>query len=129
MTTRETEPLGALLTHLRLYYSDHAIRHDMDCVEPLAASRDDLEVLRRYARLRRRASGFRPYSSTSNNHAQIDPAALSRLTVDAVARSCEQCDRPLDGTRADARFCSTRCRVKAARVTARGRSGASEVRV
>jgi len=44
-----------------------------------------------------------------------------RLVSDT--RSCSVCDKPLKGQRSDARFCSTKCRMKAHRDQLRAVSG------
>jgi hypothetical protein len=40
--------------------------------------------------------------------------------IEAGARLCETCNLPLAGRRADARFCSDKCRVRANRRRQRG---------
>lgn len=49
-----------LLTHMRVHYSDGLIAHDLDAVLDAASSDDDRDVIRAYARLRRRAPGWNP---------------------------------------------------------------------
>ena len=109
------EPLAALLRHCELYQGDRHIAEEFDAVEDEAATDDDAANLRRYRRARMNAPGFTRRSYASNNHRNIPADVLRKLTdqpATRTQRACQACQVPFTSARADAKFCSTACRVR-----------------
>lgn len=121
--TRAAPTAMALIKHMTKFYSDWSMAHDLDCVE-MACQRNPrrLRVVRRYARARRAAPDWQPHRPRQNNHDRIPEGVLRDILEDASfvdrtdSRTCHSCGEHLgQRKRRDARFCSTRCRVAAAR--------------
>lgn len=119
---RRDTPTQALLNHMRLYYSDWAIAHSLDCVLAEVTGYGGIAV-RKYARLRRGAPDFRPLTKTGhNNHAFIPAHHLRELFDDSqpVTKNntmCERCQKNFVPRRSTARFCSGACQRKAHRMS------------
>lgn len=110
-----------LLRHCSLYMSDRAIADDfLTVVLPLARTNEDADLLRRYRRARMRADGFARRSDESNNHRRIPAELLAQLTEGSPARlirqsRCAVCGGGFTASRADARYCTNKCRQRNAR--------------
>jgi hypothetical protein len=87
-----------------------------DCVMP-EASPVDRPKLEMYGQLRRKHSTFQKRSLTHNNHRDV-VQKFNRWLADYDAderRTCEMCGTPLPTlARSNTRFCSKRCRQRAA---------------
>jgi hypothetical protein len=93
-------PLTDLLRHMEKHYTVYQLRNDLDCVLDCCGSDGDCKEVRRYARARLAGGTYRS----------------SVVTV--VAQPCEVCRKTFSARRSTARFCSSRCRLRAARQAA-----------
>jgi len=90
------EPLGDLLTHVRVHYTRYQLENDLDCVLALCASEGDRKQVRRLARA---LLAGKPYDGP----------------VTVASKVCVQCRRSFNPVRDSSVFCSGKCRVMAHR--------------
>jgi hypothetical protein len=90
-------PLNLLLKHMEVHYTECQLRHDLDCVLPLCGTEADRQEVREFAS---RKLADRPYQGHG---------------VTVLGKVCESCRNPFTAKRESARFCSPKCRVRAAR--------------
>lgn len=103
-------PLSDLMKHAAMM-SDYEISHDFeDSLVPVAASAEDAEVLRAYGKARKMAPYFGPGKKGSNNHSEVARFSQGSNKV------CEGCGKGFHAKRSSARFCSSTCRNRLARV-------------
>lgn len=110
---------GSVLWHAAHYMNDYALKRDfLDCVLSTVMDERAREALKTYFRLRKEAPGWNPHVLGPNNHKRIDAAAFAALIGEgARAVECVACGRSFHAQRTTAKFCSTRCRLRAHRKT------------
>jgi hypothetical protein len=119
-----------LLIHAEKHYTDYQIANDMDCILVECPSDGDRKLLRRYARLRRQATDFRPKANRPHsNHDRIRVLDLDQLhswtgleveSDGIVTAMCSECEHSFTTRRKDAVTCSASCRKARARRLALG---------
>ena len=88
--------MSLLIKHMRDNYSDTELRNDLDCVLSLCAAEKDRAAVREFTRAKLAGKAYRGYG------------------LNLSGKVCESCHNPFTARRSDARFCSAKCRVKAA---------------
>jgi hypothetical protein len=96
-TASAAVPVNLLIRHMEAHYSKYQLRHDLDCVLSLCVSEADRAEVREFARRKLAGRAYQGHGVTT------------------LGTVCESCRNPFTAKRASARFCSPKCRVRAAR--------------
>lgn len=118
-------PVQQLLRHMEKYYTDWHINKELDTITIACISDRAVNVVKKYARLRRNSKGFRPTLAFKSNDNQVPKIELVKLHKRAVRvdkddttdgqKQCRVCRNFWKPKRSDATICSQACRKRGSR--------------